>query len=250
MRKVFILFAICSLGNLSVSAQIKKGTRIIGASIGNVVVNSGTADVTVDQIGNSTSKITGYNISINPSIGWFISDNTAVGASFNINPVSNKNTYEENGSTFQSDKSSNFNFGLGGFVRHYLKNTGNLLPFGQLGLNAGISNLNTEGFFYGGTGPTVYKTSYDGSSNGGFFFNSTFQAGVTKMLNDHTGLDFYVGYNFSYNKNEFKKTTLRDDGNDGSIDSRGENNTTTKFTNHGFVVGVGFQIFLQKKDKK
>jgi outer membrane protein W len=250
MRKVFILFTICSLGNLSVSAQIKKGTRIIGASIGNVVVNSGTADVTVDQIGSSTSKITGYNISINPSIGWFISDNTAVGASFNINPVSNKNTYEENGSTFQSDKSSNFNFGLGGFVRHYLKNTGTLLPFGQLGLNAGISNLNTEGFFYGGTGPTVYKTSYDGSSNGGFFFNSTFQAGVTKMLNDHTGLDFYVGYNFSYNKNEFKKTTLRDDGNDGSIDSRGENNTTTKFTNHGFVVGVGFQIFLQKKDKK
>lgn len=223
---------------------------MVGASIGNVVVNSGTADMNVDQIGSTSSKITGYNISISPSIGWFISDNTAVGASLNINPTSNKNTYEENGSTFQSDKSTNFNFGLGGFVRHYLKNSGNLLPFGQLGLNAGISNLKTEGFFYGGTGPSVYKTSYEGSTNGGFFFNSTFQAGITKMLNDNTGLDFYLGYNFSYNKNEFKKTSLRDDGNNGSIDSRGENETTTKFTNHGFVVGVGFQIFLDKKSKK
>ena len=223
---------------------------MIGTSIGNVIVNSGSADITVDQIGSSTSKVTGYNISINPSIGWFISDNTAVGASLNINPLSNKTTYEENGSTFQSDKSTTFNFGLGGFVRHYLKNTGNLIPFGQLGLNAGISNLSTEGFFYGGTGPSVYKTSYDGSSNGGFFFNSTFQAGMTKMLNNNTGLDFFIGYNFSYNKNEFKKTTLRDDGNNGSIDSRGENNTTTKFTNHGFVLGVGFQIFLDKSSKK
>jgi hypothetical protein len=67
------------------------------------------------------------------------------------------------------------------------------------------------------------------------------------MVGDLTGLDFYIGYNFSYNKNTLKKTTLRDDGNNGTIDSRGENETTTKFTNHGFLLGVGFQVFLKGK---
>ncbi|HNF39202.1 MAG TPA: hypothetical protein PLC45_11105, partial [Chitinophagaceae bacterium] len=75
--------------------------------------------------------------------------------------------------------------------------------------------------------------------------NANFLAGMTKMVGERTGLDFYIGYNFSYNKNTFKKTTLRDDGNNGTIDSRGENETTTKFTNHGFTLGVGFQIFLK-----
>jgi len=207
----------------SVSAQFKKGDRMVGASVASVVVNSGTADISVAQIGSNTSKITGFNVSINPNMGWFISDNTSVGATLNINPSSNKTTYEQNGSTYQSDKNNNFNIGLGGFVRHYLNHNSNLAPFGQLGLNAGISNLKTDGFFYGGSGPTAYKITYEGNSNGGFFFNANFLAGMTKMVGEHTGLDFYIGYNFSYNKNTFKKTSLRDDGNNGSIDSRSEN---------------------------
>lgn len=233
--------------SLAAGAQFKKGNLMAGASVGSVLFNSGSSDITVAQIGSNSSKITSYNINLGPTLGWFISDNTAVGASLNINPTGNKTTYEQSGSTYQSDKITNFNIGIGGFIRHYFKHSGSMLPFGQFGLNAGISTFKTEGFFYGGSGPTAYKTSYDGSINGGFFANSTFQFGFTKMVGDLTGLDFYIGYNFSYNKNTFKKTTLRDDGNDGSIDSRGENETTTKFTNHGFLLGVGFQVFLKGK---
>jgi len=36
---------------------------------------------------------------------------------------------------------------------------------------------------------------------------------------------------------------------DGSVDERSENETTTKFTNHGFIIGVGFQVFLKGKKK-
>ncbi len=244
-KKIGFLAAGVFIAAISMQAQFKKGDRMVGASIASVVVNSGTADIAVAQIGSNTSKITGFNVSINPNLGWFITDNTAVGATLNINPSSNKTTYEQNGSTYQSDKNNNFNIGLGGYVRHYLNHNGNLAPFGQLGLNAGMSNYKTDGFFYGGSGPTAYKTSYEGNTNGGFFFNANFLAGMTKMVSERTGLDFYIGYNFSYNKNTFKKTTLRDDGNNGTIDSRGENETTTKFTNHGFTLGVGFQIFLK-----
>ena len=228
-----------------VNAQFKKGDRMAGASVASVLYNSGSSDVTVASIGNSTSKITTYNINISPLLGWFISDNTAVGVSLNINPTGNKTTYEQNGTTFLSDKSNNFNFGLGGFARHYLHSSGSMIPFGQVSLNAGISNLKTEGFSY--NTPGYYKTTYDGSSSGGFFFNATFVAGLTKILEEYTGLDFYIGYAYSYNKNTFKKTTLYYLTSSDTNPSTGKNETTTKFTNHGVLLGVGFQVFLHKR---
>jgi hypothetical protein len=235
------------LTGLTIQAQFSKGDRMVGASVGSILYNSGTADITVAQIGNNSSKVTSFNVSLTPSMGWFISSNTAVGAVLNINPTGNKTTYEQNGSTYQSDKSTTFNIGLGGFVRHYLNHSGSLMPFGQFGVNMGFSTLKTEGFFYGGSGPTAYKTTYDGSSNGGFFVNATVQGGLTKMVGENAGLDFYIGYNYAHNNYTFKRTTTRDNGNDGSIDETGTQESTTKFTNHGFLLGVGFQVFIRKK---
>lgn len=243
----YLFVLISGLTGLTASAQFSKGDRMAGANIGSVIYNSGSSDVSVDQIGNSTSKSTSYNFILNPSLGWFISNQTAVGASVNINPGGSKVTYEQNGSTFQSDKNNTFNIGLGGFVRHYLNSSGNLMPYGQFGFNAGVSNLKTEGYLYTGSNPNATKTTYDGSSSGGFFANASLQAGFTKMMGENAGLDFFLGYIFSYNKNTFDKTTLRDIGNNGSIDETLKNKTTTKFTNHGFLLGVGFQVFLRKK---
>ena len=244
-----ILAGFLILTGISATAQFTKGDKMAGASVASIFFNSGNADITVASIGNNISKVTNYGISITPSIGWFISEKTAVGATLNLNPNGQKTTYEQNGSTYQSDKSNGFNIGLGGFVRNYFSDKSSLLPFGQFSLNGGVSNLKTEGFFYGGSGASAYKQTYSGNSSGGFFANASFSAGLTKMMGENAGLDFYIGYNFSYNKNTFKRTTLRDDGNDGTIDSRGENETTTKFTNHGFVLGVGFQVFLRGSKK-
>jgi hypothetical protein len=44
-------------------------------------------------------------------------------------------------------------------------------------------------------------------------------------------------------------TTLRDNQIDGTIDETGKNETTTKFTNHKFMLGLGFQVFLEKRKK-
>lgn len=243
----FLAFAIAI--SISSKAQFKKGEKIVGSSVGSLVFNSGKSDINVAQIGSNKSVSKGYNISINPTLGWFISDKTAVGASVNINPSNNKISYSQSGSTYQSDKATNFNVGLGGFARHYFGSSKDLLPFGQLGVNFGISNLKTEGFFYGGSGPTAYKSTYTGKSTGGMYLNTSVQAGITKMISAQTGLDFYLGYSYSYNSNTFNRTNLRDDGNDGTIDSRSENQTTTKYTNNGLTIGVGFQIFLDCKKK-
>jgi hypothetical protein len=238
-----LLLSVCLVSR----AQFKKGDKMWGASVGNIFFNSGSGDQKVTSIGSQTYKTTGFGVNIGPSAGWFISDKTAVGATLNINPSSQKTTYTSNGTTYEKDESKNFNIGLGGFARNYFKGSGSFLPYGQFGLNAGISNATTNGFFYGGSGATAYKETYDGKSTGGLFINTSLSVGFTKMVGEMTGLDIYAGYSYSYNKNTFKLNRLRDDGNNGSVDSRGESETTTKFSNHGFVLGVGFQVFLSGK---
>lgn len=215
-----------------------------GASVGNIFFTSGSADQKVVSVGSLSYQTNNFGIAISPSIGWFISEKTAVGAVLNINPTSQKTTYESNGNTFQKDQSNNFNIGLGGFARYYFGSSNSFMPYSQFGLNAGINTAKTEGFFYGGSGATAYKETYDGKSSGGFFVNTALHIGMTKMVGETTGLDIFAGYNFSYNKNTFKTTRLRDDGNNGSIEQRGENETITNFTSHGAVLGIGFQVFL------
>jgi hypothetical protein len=247
MQKRYVLLPLLLFVASACFSQFKKGDRMVGASVGNVFFNSGSGDQKVVSIGSQNYKTTGWGVNINPNMGWFISEKTAIGATLNINPTSQKTSFESNGSTFQKDNAKNFNIGIGGFVRHYLKGSGSFLPFGQFSINAGVSTSETDGFFFGGAGSSVYKDTYDGKSSGGFFLNSSFNVGMTKKVSDKTGLDIFIGYNFSTSKNTFKITRQRDNGNDGSIDTRAENETTTNFTNHGFVIGAGFQIFLGKK---
>lgn len=233
----------------TVNAQFSKGTRMAGASVASIFVNSGTSEQTETTIGGTTATVKGYGVNLTPSMGWFLSDNTAVGFSLLLNPAGETVSFEENGSTFQKDKVNTFNIGIGGFVRNYFKSSGSLLPFGQLSLDGGIANRSTEGFFYGGVDPNDYKETYTGKSSGGFFGNMILSLGATKMFSRHTGLDVYAGYNFYYAKGTMKRTTLRDDGNDGTIDETRPNETVSKFSNHRFIIGVGFQVFLDRPGK-
>jgi outer membrane protein W len=245
-RKITLLITLFFALSVAANAQFKKGMRMAGASVGSIFFNSGSSDVSYPApTSGYSSKITSFGVNIGPSMGWFISDNTAIGVSLNINPTSNKTTYEASGNTFQQDKVNGFNFGIGGFARNYFNSSSTFMPFGQLGLNFGISNQKTSGFFYGGSGASAYKLSYDGKSSGGFFANAALVLGMTKMVTPHTGFDISVGYTFSYNKNTYKTTTTRDDGNNGTIDLTSVSNPTTKYTNHGVVLGVGFQVFLE-----
>ncbi len=243
------LFAgILLLACLSGNAQFKRGDRMVGTSIGSVFFNSGGSDVSYPQFQGYSSHTTGYGLRIEPTFGWFMSEKMALGVSLNINPSGQKIRYEALGSTFQEDKTTNFNIGIGGFLRNYFgNNTSSFMPFGQFGFNLGINSGTAEGFKFYDASPD-YKISYDGKSSGGFFANAALQLGLTKMVGENAGLDIYLGYNYSYNKNTFTTTTLRDNAPyDGIPESTSVNDPTTKFTNHGVILGVGFQVFLRHK---
>jgi hypothetical protein len=227
-------------------SQIKKGMRMAGATVGTVFYNSGKSDYSYPPPTTGfTSNNSNYGLSLSPSMGWFISDNTAAGVSllFSFSKSKITDVSAGNGNTFNKDNSNRFNTGLGGFARNYFKNDGKMLPFGQFNLNFGTGSSGSKGFTFSGAD----KNSYDGKSSGDFFVNAGLSLGFTKMLNTNTGLDFFAGYNYSYNKSDFKKITRVDEGNNGSIERTFENNPAQKFTNHGAVIGISFQIFLDKR---
>ncbi|MCX6317872.1 MAG: hypothetical protein NTW29_11315 [Bacteroidetes bacterium] len=246
--KKFVFFTAMALFSMVAKAQFSKGDKMVGTSVGSVFLNSGSSDVSFPQVRGYSSKTSSFGLRIEPAFGWFITDKTVIGASININPSGQKVQYKDLGTTFQEDNSNSFNIGVGGFVRNYFGAPSNFRLFGQFGFNAGINSTNTDGFRYYTASPN-YKVSYEGKSSGGFFANAILQLGLTKMVGEHTGLDLYLGYNYSYNKNTFKTTTLTDLNIDGSIDTRGENEPTSKYTNHGLIVAVGFQVFLKGKKK-
>ncbi len=211
---------------MALNAQFAKGDKMVGATIASIFFNSGNTDISTASIGSATSKITNYGVSLTPQLGWFISDKTAVGATLNLNPNGQKTTYQASGKTYQSDKSNGFNIGIGGFVRNYFSNNNTWMPFGQFGLNGGISNLKTDGFYYYQGGVPYYKYTYSGNSSGGVFINSALDLGLTKMLGDNAGLDIFIGYNFSYNKTTFKRTTLYYASSADTNPTTGTNETT------------------------
>jgi len=231
--------------NVSLKAQFKKGDRMIGATIANSFFNSGKSEYSYPSPTQGyTSNSNNFGVTLNPSMGWFISDNTAIGALLNFG-YSHQKTFNENlsGTTYKRDISNDFHIGIGGFARNYFKSSGTLKPFGQFNLNLGIGSTTNNGFYFINND----KSNYDGKSSGDFYINTGVALGLTKMLNEHTGLDFFAGYSYSYNKKTVKTTTLTDLGNNGSVDQTAIAEPTLKFTNHGIAIGVGLQVFLEKR---
>lgn len=227
-------------------AQFQKGMRMAGVSIGTVSYNSGKADYTYPSptIGY-TRNTNDFGLSLSPNYGWFITPNTVIGASLNVAYKHSKIFDEDagNGNTFNKDESNSFSIGVGGFARNYFSTSGKFYPFAQFGFNFGIGSADQKGFYFKGSD----KYTYNGKASGSFFANTGLALGLTKLLNKHTGLDFSIGYNFSYSKNSFKTTTLIDLTNNGTVDQTNISEPTQKFTNHGVSFSVGFQIFLEGK---
>jgi hypothetical protein len=230
---------------IMINAQFKKGDKMLGASVGTVFLNSGSTDVSTSII-TSTNSNDNFGLSINPSIGWFINDNIAVGIMPTAGYNKQKLLGKSSGSTYMKDESSRFIIGIGGFARYYFsaKNPKTRL-FGQYDLSLGLSGSKSEGFQYETYG--VYVDRYNQKSSGDFFANTSLLFGVSKFLTNKTSLDFYIGYKFSYIKSNPKGTFLRDYSDPLIGDVTQKPDYDQKFTGHNVVIGVGFQVFLEKK---
>lgn len=223
---------------------------MLGATLAGTSFSSGNTDFSFPgSTSGYEAKSNSFSFGLSPSYGWFIKSNTAAGFTINGGFSSSKISYMQNGTTFSQSKNSQFSFGLGGFIRNYFHSkSSSILPFAQANLNFGTGTGSNDGFSFSSDVVGAYKDTYDGKSSGIAFLNATLSFGLTKMLNEHTGLDFYAGYTYSYNKKTSKTTTVRT-YTGGAPGFTAIYEPTERFSNHGFTLGVGCQIFLDGKKK-
>ncbi len=238
--------AIGLLMSIAINAQFQKGDKMAGVSIGTVFFNHGSTDIST-SISTSTTSNDNFGISLDPSIGWFINNNVAIGimptAGYNKQKILGKSS---SGSTYLKDETSQFNFGVGGFARYYFNGNNNLMRFfGQYDLSFGLNGSKNNGYQYETYG--VYVDRYNQKSSGDFFAKTGLMFGVSKFLANHLSLDFYAGYKFSYINSNPKGTFFRDYSDPGTGDITQTINYDQKFTGHNVVLGVGLQVFLSKK---
>jgi hypothetical protein len=246
MLRKLISAATALLITIIINAQFKKGDKMAGASIGTIFFNHGNTDLST-SISISTTSYDNFGISFNPMFGWFIKDNIAVGIMPNVGYNKQKILGKSpSGTTFLKDESSRYNIDIGGFARYYF-NTTNVKTrlFGQYNLSVGLGGSKSEGFQYETYG--VYVDRYNYKSSGDFFASTGLLAGVSKFLSGKTSLDFYIGYEFSYIKSNTTGNFFRDYSDPLIGDVTEKPDYDQKFTGHGIILGVGFQVFLEKK---
>lgn len=239
MKKV--LFAFILLSTSVTYGQFTKGTRTVGINVASVGFSSLAS--TYEPTGGGSTGSSGnnnFNISITPSMGWFLNENMLVGGNLNIN--FNGAKYTEG--NYLTSKANTFTGGVGGFGRYYFGTSG-FMPYGQV--SAGVA-------FGGGSEDlnatySNYTTKGTGKKGGIFMFNGGVGLGLTKMITKNAGLDIGLGYSFALTsyKYTFEENRVY------TITQTSELiKTSYKYSgaSNGGSVSVGFLIFLDPKKKK
>lgn len=215
---------------------------MVGFTVASGLWSAGESEFSAPNQTPSVTETGNFSLQLTPSLGWFITDQTVIGGSVTIGINDQVARRKSAGITFSEDNYNNIDFGAGTFLRHYFKSGSSFRPFTHLFFSAGSGTTKTDGFYY----YTDVKGTYEGKSSSKFYYNAGLNLGVTRLLNEHTGIDLYVGYLRTSNKATMKSEQLSDYTNPSTPDVRSSFETTQKFTNNGISFGVGFQIFLGK----
>ena len=234
--KKFILFLLATLLTTFLFTQNKKGNLLVGVNIGGASASfDKNESYTSGSPVISKSDITGFNISIDPSVGYYVSDNIVIGTSLGLGFSSSKNENSSSGSTMTSvNKSHTMYVSLSPFGKFYFGgNRGKGMPFTEV--NAGINFYpaykGTSTFSNGG-----YEFSYDSYNS----WNASIGIGYEHFINEVIGIQYFLGYNYSYSKYD----TFFDY-------SSGTDYTYTNKNNLSYInFGVGLEIHLVCSKKK
>jgi hypothetical protein len=229
------------------NAQLKKGNRLVGLTVATGLWSGNETEFTAPNAPSSTVETRSFSLQLTPSLGWFLTDQSIVGASVTIGMSDEVSRQKSGGVTFIENNYNNVDFSAGGYFRYYFNSTSSLRPFTHIFLSAGSGSTNTDGFqYYTGSTGTV-RSTYDGRSSGRFYYNTGINAGLTKLISANSGLDFYIGYLRTYNKGTNKTEQFDDYSDPGTPDARSNYENTRKNTGNAITFGVGFQVFLNKK---
>jgi outer membrane protein len=205
MKKVFLIVLVCIFPKL-IHAQVSKGTIFLGGSFG-ITSDKEPASQSFPEI-----KTTGFVSS--PGVGYFLTDNLAIGIDANFG-----SSVTEQGASERTITSIN----LGPFVRYYVPTSGDKFFFmAEGGINLGRSK--TE--FLNPPFTSKGETST---------FNFYISPGFSYFFSDKWSLDFQLA-GISYTS--FDPNT--------SGDSKNDKFTNFVFGAESFNPSLGFRFFVSK----
>ncbi len=239
-----LLFAVGILCSLTVQAQFSKGSWATNIHVGTMLFDANSTEYSAPPPTNSyTATHQSMGIQLTPSVGYFISNRTMLGAGLLTHYTYDKYIDESNNITFRKKEDRIWQYGVSLFARHYVHNTqaaSKFLPFVQVNADAGSGTTKVTGFNYTST----YKETYRGTAKGNFFTNLGLQAGVTRLFTKNAGLDISAGYLLSNTKSTTHTRTLRDIDFNDTIDEEMLGDLDAKSLKHGFKLSVGWTIFF------
>ena len=232
MRKAAVFGLVIVLAfSIPLFSQNKKGNFLIGTDIGGANLNFSSSqysyppDPTIFK-----DKSTAFGITVDPSIGYFLSDSIVAGAFLNLYFSSGTDDSSTTGSPATSTgTSSELGASLGPYLRIYFgDNNGKGMPYIQF--TAGINILPFYSYKYTPSSGVGYSYKYDSYSS----WNAGVEIGYEHYLNPHVGIEYYIGYGYSH-----VKQVTHDEYTNGAIYSDASENSS-----HGISFGVGLQIHL------
>lgn len=235
MKKFFFFLLLCSVNMLY--GQFTKGTRTVGAFLSSTGFSTLSSTYTASNGTNiNNTKNQNFNLSLSPSMGWFIQENILIGGNLNFNLSNTKYTER----SYLTNKGNNFTAGFGAFGRYYFGQSG-FMPYAQVTLGTAF-----------GSGSSDFTANYSnysakgtGKQSGIFNFSGGAGLGLTKMLSKNTGLDLSVGYSFLLNSYKYSYEENRQYTN-SSVEQL-KTNYDYNGTTHGATISVGFLILLDPK---
>lgn len=236
MKKLFIISVLfCTIS--FAFGQNKKGNWLVGTYVGGAGLGFGESEGSSSAgPGISKSESNSFNIGIGPNAGYYVSDNLVIGTYLGISFYHSKNDGSNTISTSTSEsKYSSTYVSVGPFGRFYFGNNKSKgMPYAQI--NGGINFYPSYSGEYTPSTGISYKYDFDKYSS----WSAGAQLGYEHFINQVIGLQYYIGYGYSY----YKSTTMYDysSGTDYSYSS--------KSTSHGINFGAGLQIHLECTKKK
>lgn len=217
-RRLFILPLL--LLSFSGVAQLQKGNKILGGTL-NYSTSTNTSDNS-GVAGGSTSKTN--NLTVNPRLGFFVSDRTVVGLMFDINSYSNETT---NLGGFEYNYESS-RFGFGPFVRRYFPVKDWVAFYGHADMNYSFGELKQ-------TYSNSPSQNYERSTN---TFNLGAALGLAFFPTNWMSVDLSMNpLSFSHSVNENEVGSSYADENTSSFN--------LNLSSQSFYIGAHF--FLNKK---
>ena len=240
----FALTAAGFLFSIPVSAQFKKGTLMLGTTIGSTAYSDANSDYNFDNGDTRSTSTHTYTLGIGPQIGVFVSSSVVVGGtfSFNLTNSNTKTTYSSaNSAASGGSNATTTTVGMvDPLLRYYFagspqKNWFYMQVHGGVGTGTGSSS---------GSGYTATATSTTyGKVNNIFNWDTGLSLGMTHFFRHSFGMDISLGYTYTHSRSDNANTTYTTNKRTGALSSSHSNFILTTGTN-GIVFSVGFHRFF------